>query len=162
MLWFYVSALAVLVGAELNAEIEHASPYGKDPGEKVAGEKKKIGALAERAWRGTQDGRHAQAGHRAAATATSTPTSCLRRPPPARPPRFSDWVVERPGRSAKRRCSPIRSCGAASGCAGRRLGAAPTSAAGTLVETSGRRRRFLRRPGKKYQGFATPGPVPVE
>jgi membrane protein len=50
MLWFYVSSLAILVGAELNAEIEHASPYGKDPGEKVAGEKKKIGALAERAW----------------------------------------------------------------------------------------------------------------
>jgi membrane protein len=48
MLWFYVSSLAVLIGAELNAEIEHASPYGKDPGEKVPGEKKKIGALAER------------------------------------------------------------------------------------------------------------------
>jgi len=46
MLWFYVSALAVLVGAELNAEIEHASPYGKDPGEKVAGENKMIGARA--------------------------------------------------------------------------------------------------------------------
>ena len=44
MLWFYLSALAVLVGAELNAEIEHASPYGKDPGEKVAGEKQMIGA----------------------------------------------------------------------------------------------------------------------
>jgi membrane protein len=29
MLWFYVSGLAVLIGAELNAEIEHASPYGK-------------------------------------------------------------------------------------------------------------------------------------
>jgi membrane protein len=48
MLWFYVSALAVLVGAELNAEIEQASSYGKEAGEKVAGEKKKIGALAER------------------------------------------------------------------------------------------------------------------
>jgi membrane protein len=50
LLWFYVSALAVLVGAELNAEIEHASPYGKDPGEKTAGEKKQIGALAEQTW----------------------------------------------------------------------------------------------------------------
>jgi membrane protein len=50
MLWFYVSGLAVLVGAELNAEIEHASPYGKDPGEKVPGEKKMIGPLAARAW----------------------------------------------------------------------------------------------------------------
>jgi len=47
MLWFYLSAFAVLVGAELNSEIEHASPYGKDPGEKVAGEKKMIGAVAE-------------------------------------------------------------------------------------------------------------------
>jgi membrane protein len=51
MTWFYVSSLAILVGAELNAEIEHASPYGKDPGEKVAGEKKTIGAAAEREWR---------------------------------------------------------------------------------------------------------------
>ena len=50
MLWFYVSALAFLAGAELNAEIEHASPYGKDPGEKVPGEKKKIGMAAEKAW----------------------------------------------------------------------------------------------------------------
>src|SRR5881296_2488513 len=50
MLWFYVSSLAVLIGAELNAEIEHASPYGKEAGEKVVGERKKIGALAERAW----------------------------------------------------------------------------------------------------------------
>ena len=44
MLWFYLSALAVLIGAELNAEIEHASPYGKDPGEKVAGEKNRAHA----------------------------------------------------------------------------------------------------------------------
>lgn len=50
MLWLYVSSLAILVGAELNAEIEHASPYGKDPGEKVIGEKKKIGPLAEQEW----------------------------------------------------------------------------------------------------------------
>jgi membrane protein len=50
MLWFYLSGLAVLIGAEMNAEIEHASPYGKAPGEKVPGEKKKIGARAKRAW----------------------------------------------------------------------------------------------------------------
>ena len=48
MLWFYVSGLAILVGAELNAEIEHASPHGKEPGEKVPGQKKKIGPLAAR------------------------------------------------------------------------------------------------------------------
>ena len=46
--WFYLSGVAILVGAEMNAEIEHASPYGKAPGEKVPGEKKMIGAMAER------------------------------------------------------------------------------------------------------------------
>lgn len=48
LLWFYLSGIAILIGAELNAEIEHASPYGKDVGEKVPGEKKKLGAMAER------------------------------------------------------------------------------------------------------------------
>jgi membrane protein len=48
MLWFYVSGFAILIGAELNAEIEHASPYGKEPGERVPGEKRKIGAAAQR------------------------------------------------------------------------------------------------------------------
>jgi membrane protein len=48
MLWFYVSGLALLVGAELNSEIEHASPYGKNPGERVPGEKKAIGPRAQR------------------------------------------------------------------------------------------------------------------
>lgn len=51
LLWFYISGLAILVGAELNAEIEHASPHGKEPGEKVPGQKKKIGAAAARAYR---------------------------------------------------------------------------------------------------------------
>jgi hypothetical protein len=51
LLWFYISGIAVLVGAELNAEIEHASPWGKEPGEKVPGQKKKIGAAAARAYR---------------------------------------------------------------------------------------------------------------
>lgn len=49
LLWFYLSGLAILLGAELNAEIEHASPHGKDVGERKPGEKKKIGAAAERA-----------------------------------------------------------------------------------------------------------------
>jgi membrane protein len=46
--WFYLSGLAILIGAEVNAEIEHASPYGKAVGEKVPGEKKKIGPAAKR------------------------------------------------------------------------------------------------------------------
>jgi membrane protein len=50
LLWFYLSGIALLVGAELNAEIEHASPYGKQPGERVPGEKKKIGPAAARAY----------------------------------------------------------------------------------------------------------------
>ena len=50
MLWFYISAVAILVGAEMNAEIEHASPHGKAPGEKVPGEKKKLGPAAARAY----------------------------------------------------------------------------------------------------------------
>ena len=48
MLWFYVSGMALLMGAEMNAEIEHASPYGKDPGERVPGEKKVVGVRAQR------------------------------------------------------------------------------------------------------------------
>jgi membrane protein len=50
LLWFYVSGIALLVGAELNAEVEHASPYGKDVGEKVPEEKKRIGPAAQRAY----------------------------------------------------------------------------------------------------------------
>ena len=48
MLWFYCSGIALLMGAEMNAEIEHASPYGKDPGERVPGEKKVVGPRAQR------------------------------------------------------------------------------------------------------------------
>ena len=44
--WLYLSGLAILLGAELNSEIEHASPYGKNVGEKVPGEKR-IGGGAE-------------------------------------------------------------------------------------------------------------------
>ena len=73
MLWFYISALAVLIGAEMNAEIEHASPHGKDPGEKVPGEKKKIGKAAARAYEERQ--RRGRSGQ-------SVPRPAL---PPARP-----------------------------------------------------------------------------
>ena len=54
LLWFYVSGIAILTGAELNAEIEHASPYGKAPGQKNAQGKMLIGARAARAFRQRQ------------------------------------------------------------------------------------------------------------
>jgi membrane protein len=56
LLWFYISGVAVLVGAELNAEIEHASPHGKKPGEKVPGVRSKIGAAAARAYKQRLEG----------------------------------------------------------------------------------------------------------
>ena len=61
LLWFYISGLAIVVGAELNAEIEHASPHGKDPGEKVPGQKRKIGAAAARAYKERFESRHSTA-----------------------------------------------------------------------------------------------------
>ena len=50
MLWFYISGAVILLGAEMNAEIEHASPYGKEAGEKVPGQRRMIGSAAMRAW----------------------------------------------------------------------------------------------------------------
>jgi len=44
LLWFYVSGLVIVIGAEMNAEIEHASPWAKAPGERRPGTRKKIGA----------------------------------------------------------------------------------------------------------------------
>jgi len=46
LLWFYVSGIAMLLGAEMNALIEHSSPEGKDPGEKVPGQKEAEGQAA--------------------------------------------------------------------------------------------------------------------
>jgi membrane protein len=45
-----VSGIAILTGAELNAEIEHASPYGKAPGQKNADGKRMLGRRAQRAF----------------------------------------------------------------------------------------------------------------
>jgi membrane protein len=50
LLWFYISGLAILIGAEMNAEIEHASSRGKNPGEKVSGQNRTIPAKAMRRW----------------------------------------------------------------------------------------------------------------
>jgi membrane protein len=46
LLWFYLSGLVMVLGAELTAEIEHASPYGKAAGVRRPGERAAIGALA--------------------------------------------------------------------------------------------------------------------
>jgi membrane protein len=55
LLWFYVSSIAVLLGAELNAEIEHASPYGKEPGMKTQTGRRVLGLRAERLFKGAPD-----------------------------------------------------------------------------------------------------------
>jgi len=57
LLWLYLTGLVIIVGAEMNAEIEHASPHGKDAGEKVPGERKVIGARAAREHLERQAGR---------------------------------------------------------------------------------------------------------
>lgn len=54
LLWFYVSGVAILAGAELNAEIEHASPYGKAPGQRSVNGIRLLGARAARAYRERQ------------------------------------------------------------------------------------------------------------
>jgi len=54
MLWFYITGVVILLGAEMNAEIEHSSPYGKDEGEKVPGQKRTIGPARMRAWMARQ------------------------------------------------------------------------------------------------------------
>jgi membrane protein len=54
LLWLYISGLCVIIGAEMNAEIEHASDHGKATGEKTPGQRKTIGARAEREFRERQ------------------------------------------------------------------------------------------------------------
>ncbi len=50
LLWFYLSGFVLLLGAVMNAKIEHAAPIGKNPGEKVEGQKRRIGPAAMRRW----------------------------------------------------------------------------------------------------------------
>ena len=50
LLWFYISGIALILGAEMNATIEHASPYGKAPGQKSPAGKRLLGARAKRAF----------------------------------------------------------------------------------------------------------------
>lgn len=52
LLWFYLTGITIMIGAETNAVIEHASPWAKAPGEKLPGIKRKIGAAAARAFNG--------------------------------------------------------------------------------------------------------------
>jgi membrane protein len=58
LMWFYITGLAILIGAELNAEIDKASEYGEEsrkPAE--SGKRKKIGAAAERDHKQKAEGR---------------------------------------------------------------------------------------------------------
>jgi membrane protein len=92
MLWFYISGLVLLAGAEMNAEIEHASPYGKAPGEKVPGEKRKIGPAAMRAWLERKGPLSPHGGFGAAGSAPAPPAPRLALPAPA-PSGVSYWLI---------------------------------------------------------------------
>lgn len=50
LLWFYMSGFVLLLGAVMNAKIEHAAPIGKNPGEKVEGQRRRIGRDTMRRW----------------------------------------------------------------------------------------------------------------
>ncbi len=50
LLWFYMSGFVLLLGAVMNAKIEHAAPIGKNPGEKVEGQRWRISSSAMRRW----------------------------------------------------------------------------------------------------------------
>jgi membrane protein len=50
LLWFYITGLAMVIGAELSAEIHRASPWGKDPGPQIVGQRKRLGLAASREW----------------------------------------------------------------------------------------------------------------
>ena len=88
LLWFYVSGIAILTGAELNAEIEHASPYGKAPGQKNA-----QGKLSDRRAGGASVSRAAGA----RLQASSVPPRQGRSPSMRQPRDFDGGRWNRPG-----------------------------------------------------------------
>jgi membrane protein len=103
MLWFYLSGLVILLGAEMNAEIEHASEYGKAEGEKVPGERRTIGPALKRAWE------HRMRGRKPAPVETKPPaerpivtpsrqpvTAFSSHPAPARQSSLSSWLIGAP------------------------------------------------------------------
>lgn len=52
MMWFYLTGFIIVVGAELNAEIEHASPWGQQPYAYSAPGRRCIGPAAQRHFTG--------------------------------------------------------------------------------------------------------------
>jgi membrane protein len=101
MLWFYITGLVILLGAEMNAEIEHASPYGKDEGEKVPGEKRRIGPALQRAWEWRQ--RHPKSATPPPVEVKPQPGGAVVLPVPRPATAFtptrhswSDWVIGAP------------------------------------------------------------------
>jgi membrane protein len=100
MLWFYLSGLVILLGAEMNAEIEHASAYGKEPGEKVPGQKRKIGPALMRAWEARRRGIKPPAASDVKQTvkppARAPVTTAAKPAAPATTGGWSDWAIGAP------------------------------------------------------------------
>jgi membrane protein len=82
LLWFDISGLVILVGAEMNAEIEHASPHGKDPGENVEGQKRVLGSRVMHRWLSR---RKANGEKPPSAEEIKAVTESHKSPPPGRP-----------------------------------------------------------------------------
>src|SRR5262249_37773383 len=103
LLWLYLSGLAILLGAELNSEIEHASPFGKAPGQKTSAGRRLLGLRASRAFEAQQSVRagqyapHAdQAQHaREVVTSRSAAGSDAEHAPSARGATGRDWQPAR-------------------------------------------------------------------
>ena len=55
MLWFYLTGLVIIVGAEMNAEIEAASPHAADERLRSAGRRRTVGPRAARAFEQRND-----------------------------------------------------------------------------------------------------------